>query len=97
MKEAKKLETKNILIDEENYKDIVIYFIRYFHNKNTCIVLWWINRKDWRTWRKKIMVDDYMLDKVLCNIKKAIDNEKFNDTKVLILMINCQIIFLLKM
>ena len=26
---AKKLETKNLLIDEKNYKDFVIYFTRY--------------------------------------------------------------------
>ena len=29
---AKKLETKNILIDKENYKDLTIYFIRHFHS-----------------------------------------------------------------
>ena len=28
---AKKLKTKNILIDEKNYKDLVIYFARYVH------------------------------------------------------------------
>ena len=26
---AKKLKTKNLLIDEKNYKDFVIYFTRY--------------------------------------------------------------------
>lgn len=32
---ARKLETKNILIDEKNYKDITIYFARYDHKKST--------------------------------------------------------------
>ena len=31
---AKKLETKNILIDEKHYKDLVIYFARYLHSKS---------------------------------------------------------------
>ena len=30
----KKLETKNILIDEKNYKGLVIYFTRYVHSKS---------------------------------------------------------------
>ena len=32
---ARKLETKNILIDEKNHKDIAIYFARYDHKKST--------------------------------------------------------------
>ena len=28
---AKKLDSKNILIDEENYKDLVLYFTSYVH------------------------------------------------------------------
>ena len=31
---AKKLETKNILIDKKNYKYMVIYFTRYVHSKS---------------------------------------------------------------
>ena len=31
---AKRLQTKNILIDEKNYKDLVIYFTRYVHSKS---------------------------------------------------------------
>ena len=31
---AKKLETKKILIDEKNLKDLVIYFTRYVHSKS---------------------------------------------------------------
>ena len=30
---AKKLENKNISIDEKNYKDLVIYFTRYVQSK----------------------------------------------------------------
>ena len=30
---AKKLETKNTLIDERNYKDLTIYFTKYVHSK----------------------------------------------------------------
>ena len=35
---AKNLETKNILINEKNYKDLVIYFTKYAHNKSIKIV-----------------------------------------------------------
>ena len=44
----------------------------------------WVN--DWRTWRKKkyLVVDDFMLDKVLDKIKEIIGIEKFDDTKILI-------------
>ena len=30
---AKMLETENILINEKNYKDLVIYFTTYFHSE----------------------------------------------------------------
>ena len=30
---AKKLETKHILMDVKNYKDLTIYFTRYIHRK----------------------------------------------------------------
>ena len=30
---TKKSETKNILINKTNYKDLMIYFTRYVHNK----------------------------------------------------------------
>ena len=32
---------------------------------------------------KKLMVDDYMLDKVLDKIKEKMGTEKFDDTKIL--------------
>ena len=31
---AKKLKTKNILINKKNYKDLDIYFARYYHGKS---------------------------------------------------------------
>ena len=31
---VKKLEFKNILINEKNHKDLVIHFTRYVHNKS---------------------------------------------------------------
>ena len=36
--EAKNWETKNILIDEKNIKDLGIYFTRYVYNKSTQIL-----------------------------------------------------------
>ena len=33
--------------------------------------------------KKYLMVDDYMLDKVLDKIKEILDTEKFDDTKTL--------------
>ena len=30
----KKIETKNVLIDKKNYKDLVIYFTAYIHIKS---------------------------------------------------------------
>ena len=35
-------------------------------------------------WREYLMVDDYMLDKVLDQIKEIIGIEKFDDTQILI-------------
>ena len=34
--------------------------------------------------KKYLIVDDYMLDKILDKIKETIDIEKFDDTKILI-------------
>ena len=36
--EAKNIKTKNNLIDEKSYKDLVIYFTRYLHNKSIKIL-----------------------------------------------------------
>ena len=45
----KNLETKNMLIDEKNYKDLVIYSVIYIHSKSIKMFksgLSQINRKD---------------------------------------------------
>ena len=63
---AKRLQTKNFLIYKKNHKD--------FTKKSV-----WDDGKDWRTWRKKdLMVDDYVLDKILEKIKEIIGIEKLD-------------------
>ena len=83
-----KIETKNVLIDEKNYKDLVIYFSRYVHSKSMKILsleydeLMGKNEElDLKTY---LMADDYMLDNVLGKIKDIISILKFGDTKILI-------------
>ena len=39
-----KLGTKNILINEKNYKDLVIYLTRYFHSKFKSV----LSRINWK-------------------------------------------------
>ena len=54
-------------------------------NKNVESVLSWINGKDWRTrWKKYLMADDNILNKVLDKIEKIVGIEKFDNTKILI-------------
>ena len=83
-----KLETKYILIDEKNYKDVVICFTRYARSKLMVIVSCYYHKltgKIEEQERKKyMMVNDYMLYKVLYKIKYRIGIEKFDDTKILI-------------
>ena len=65
--------------------DHLFYYI-WLRKTNTNVesILSWNNGKDWRTWReKKLLVDDFMLDKVLHKIKEM-GIEKFVDTKILI-------------
>ena len=56
-------------------------------NTNVESVLSWIDRKDWKIEKHKgekyLMVDDFMLDKVLDKIKKIIGIEKSDDTKII--------------
>ena len=42
----KKLETKNILINKKNYKDLVIYFTRYDDGKSIRILNLYFNEND---------------------------------------------------
>ena len=62
----------------------MIYFTRYVQSNSIRMLSFFlsqINRKDWRTWKKKIFY--YMLDKALNKVKE-INTEKFDNTKVLI-------------
>ena len=70
---AKKLDTKNIFIDKKNYKDLMIYFTRYVHRKLIKMLslhyheLMGKNKEHER--KRYLMVNDYMPDRVLDNIK----------------------------
>ena len=73
---TKEIETKNISIDEKNYKDLIFSLDSKF-------TLPGINGKDWITWTEKyFMVDDYMLNKALGKIQKMMVIEKFDDIKI---------------
>ena len=85
---AKKLETKNILINEKNYKDLSIYFTRYVHmNAIKMLSLHYhelMGKIKEHEGKKYMMVNDYMLEKVLDKNKGSIGIVKFDDTKILI-------------
>ena len=69
----KELETKNILIDQKNSKDLLIYFTRYIHTKLIKIlILYYYELKEAieeNGGKKYLMVDGHILDKVLNKIK----------------------------
>ena len=85
---GKKLEAKKIIIDEKNYKDLVIYFTRYVHSKSIktsspyCHEL--MEKVQEHEGKKYFIVNYYMLGKVLDRIKEIKDIEKLDNTKVLI-------------
>ena len=84
---AKILEFKNILIDEKNYANLVIYFTRYVHSKSikmSSLNYHEMEKIEEHEGKKYLMVDDYIIDKVLDKIKEIIRIEKFDDTKILI-------------
>ena len=70
----KPLESKDILIDEKNYKDLVIYFTRYVHSKSIKMLSLHyselMTKIEEHERKKYSMVDDNVLDKVLDKIKK---------------------------
>ena len=70
----KKLETKNILIDEKNYKDLTIYFARYDYKKSTRMLSLFchelMGKIEEHEQKKYLMPNDYMLDKVLNKIEE---------------------------
>ena len=79
---AKKLETKSTLIDEKNHKDLVTYFTRCVHSKSIKILSLYyhklIGKNEEHEGKKYLMVDDYILNKVLDKIKKIIGIEHFD-------------------
>ena len=55
-----------MLIDEKNFIDLVIQFTKYAHSKFTKIM----RKIEEHDAKKYLMVDDYMLDKVIHKIKE---------------------------
>ena len=84
----KKLEIKNILIDEKNYKDFVIYFARYAYKKSKKMLHLHYHELmgtiEEHEGKKYLMVDNNVLYEVLNKIKKIIGIGRFDDTKILI-------------
>ena len=80
--------TKNILIDDKDYKGWVIYFTRYIHRISMkMLVLHYpesIRKIKEHRGRKYLMVDDYMLYDVLDTVKEIICIDEFHDTKIFI-------------
>ena len=70
------METKNILVDEKNYNDLVIYFTRYVRIKSIKMISLCyrelMGKIKEHEGKKYLMVDDYILDKVLDRIKKIL-------------------------
>ena len=66
---AKKLETKSILIDGKDYKYLKIFFASYVHRKSIKMLIFHYHELMRKTKEhegtKYLMVNDYMLDKVL--------------------------------
>ena len=85
---AKKLETKNILIDKKNYEDLMIYFTRYVHKKSIKILSLHYHELmeniEEHEGKKYLIVDGYMLNKELDNVKEIIGIEQFDNIKILI-------------
>ena len=80
VKAKKKLETENVLIDEKNYKDLVICFTRYVHSKLIKILSMYYHElmgkvKKYEV-KKFLEIDGYVLNKVLDKIKEIIRNNK---------------------
>ena len=64
---TKKLKTKNILINEKNYNNLVIYFTIYFHSKTIKMLspyYYELMEKVKEHEEKYLVIDHYVLDKV---------------------------------
>ena len=81
--ESEKLETENILIFEEKYKDLVICFISYVNSKLIKMLSLHYDKLmgkiEEHEGKKYLIVDNYMLDKALDKIKEIKGNEKFDN------------------
>ena len=85
---TKNIGTKNIFIIEKNCKGLVIYFTRYVHSQSMIMLNWYYNEligkaKEYED-KNYLIIDDYMLDKVLDKIKEIIGMKKFDNSKILI-------------
>ena len=85
---TKNIGTKNIFINEKNCKGLVIYFTRYVHSQSMIMLSWYYNEligkaKEYED-KNYLIIDDYMLDKVLDKIKEIIGMKKFDNSKILI-------------
>ena len=70
---TKKLKTKNILINEKNYNDLVIYFTIYFHIKTIKMLspyYYELMEKVKEHEEKYLVIDHYVLDKVWIRLKQ---------------------------
>ena len=70
---TKKLKTKNILINEKNYNDLVIYFTIYFHSKAIKMLspyYYELMEKVKENEEKYLVIDHYVLDKVWIRLKQ---------------------------
>ena len=74
------IESKNILIDEKNFKDLVIYFTRYVNCKviKTLSLYFYklMGKIEENEGKKYLLVDDYMVDNILDKILINGDNRR---------------------
>ena len=70
----KKIEIKNTLIDEKSYKDLIIYFTRYDRGKSIRMLRLYYHELMGKIdeHERNLMVEDFMLDKILKKIKMMI-------------------------
>ena len=72
---AKKLETKIILIDEISCKDLVIYLTEYVYSFSIKFLSWYYHELTEKTKQQEeknyLTIDDYMLHKVLGKISNS--------------------------
>ena len=84
---VKKLETKNIFIDEINYMNLVIIYTRHVGKKSIKMLSLHDHESIGKTEEneeKRFDGNDYMLDKIWDEIKDIIGIGKFDNTKKLI-------------